>query len=239
VQVWSNEISLFRSDVANHAESSRSNYLYANALLRRYRQADAIGLSSQESKETLGLSRHYFERMYQTNPRDLAALVMLYYLDSGYFSALQQSDNWMSKLETLVETRTLQASDWNSLNTLFDCIIQGPCEVAPERSNQLLNTLDQRYPESDRVLHYRYRQMDFAGATPKELLAILKEAQVLSPSASWVYYYLIYEHGRLNDVAGMYEYARLWLQNDQQRYSIHAIKSLFDQAGTGVENSDE
>ena len=85
VQTWSDELTLSRVNLAQHPQSSRSNYFYANALLRHFRQAEQLGLGQREQDESLILSRHYFERMYQTNDRDVASLVMLYYLDSVYF----------------------------------------------------------------------------------------------------------------------------------------------------------
>ena len=81
VQTWSDELMLSRINLAQHPKSSRSNYFYANALLRHYRRSEERGLSDRERNESLLLSRHYFERMYQTNERDVAALVMLFYLD--------------------------------------------------------------------------------------------------------------------------------------------------------------
>ena len=66
VNTWSDELTLSRTNVAQHPASARSNFFYANALLRRYEGRHQLGLSEQEGIDTLVLSRHYFERMYQS-----------------------------------------------------------------------------------------------------------------------------------------------------------------------------
>ncbi len=227
-QTWSDELTLSRINLAQHPESSRSNYFYANALLRHYRRGEQLGLDQSEKSDSLLLSRHYFERMYQANNRDVAALVMLFYLDSHYFTQLQERVDWLGKIETLVETRVLQPSDWNALATLFDIFSSGADVASESRVLGILDTLSSRYPGSANVLRYRYQYLSSRNLPSRELLPMLQQAQELAPGATWVYYAALGESARGQDVAGMYDSARLWMRHDPQRYSLHQLKFLFD-----------
>lgn len=227
VQTWSDELTLSRVNVAQHPQSSRSNYFYANALLREYRRADRRGLSERERADTLLLSRHYFERMYQTNNRDVAALVMLFYLDSYYFTELQGQVDWLQQLDELLATRTLQASDWNALALLFELVDSDPHGANKGQMLGLLDRLSERYPEAVQVQRYRYQYLSARGAAAAQLLPLLHQLQRQAPWYDWVYYALLRQQAHEQDVAGMYESARLWLQHDPRRYSLGQIKSLF------------
>jgi hypothetical protein len=228
VQSWSDELLLSQSNLAHHPQSARSNYFYANALLQHYREGEGRGLSNTERSESLLLSRHYFERMYQANNRGVVAPVMLYYLDSRYFPALQQETNWLGTLHELLETRELQASDWNALATLFQILSSGNDATSEIQVNALLDKLSTRYPESLDVLRYRYQYHSARKAEPARLLPLLQQMQQLAPAESWPYHHLLYEYARDGDVASMYRYARLWLQHDRNRYAIHQLKALFE-----------
>tara|TARA_R110001599_G_scaffold65838_2_gene185888 strand:- start:136470 stop:138446 length:1977 start_codon:yes stop_codon:yes gene_type:complete len=227
VHTWSDELSLSRTNQAQHPESSRSNYFYANALLRQYRRSEQLGLTQREKGESLLLSRHYFERMYQTNNRDVAALVMLFYLDSHYFTELQGKVDWLAKLDVLLSTRTMQPSDWNALATLFDIFTSNPAVSTEATVTGLLDKLSARYPDSVHMLQYRYKYQSAMEADSAQLLPLLQRAQELDPGSFWPYYQLLYEYARDQDAASMYHYAGLWLFHDSNRLSIHQIKALF------------
>jgi protein O-mannosyl-transferase len=218
---------LSSTNLAQHPESSRSNYFHANALLRQYRRADILDLSERERSDSLLLSRHYFERMYQTNNRDIAALVMLFYLDSQFFTEMQDRVDWLAKLDELLETRKLQASDWNALGTLFDIFAANSDVASDSEIVSLLDKLSSRYGESDDVLRYQYLYDASRDTASPQLLATLKKAQLLAPESTWIYYYLLYESGRADDVAGLYEYARLWMLHDPGRLWLLQLKRLF------------
>lgn len=239
VHAWSDELTLSRTNLDQHPESSRSNYFYANALLRHYRRADERALSDSEKSESLLLSRHYFERMYQTNNRDVAALVMLFYLDTAYFPQLRDQVDWLAQLEELLATRRLQPSDWNALDVLFELLGEGAHVASEERVMDMLDRLSERYPRTVRVLHYRYQYLLAMNAEPAALTPLLEQAQLLSPRASWIYPALLHEQAREQDVAGMYESARRWLLHDPERYRVNQIKFLFDMTEPVSRASDE
>ena len=77
------------------------------------------------------------------------------------------------------------------------------------------------------VLQYRYQYRSAMGAESLLLLPLLQQAQKLAPGDSWSYYYLLYEYAQVPDAASMYNYARLWLLHDRNRYNIHQLKALF------------
>ncbi len=239
VHTWSDELTLSRTNLAQHPESSRSNYFYANALLRHYRRGDERGLTDKEKSEALLLSRHYFERMYQTNNRDVAALVMLFYLDTAYFTQLRDQVDWLAQLDDLLATRRLQASDWNALEVLFELLGEGDGVARQERVLTLLDQLSERYPRAERVLRYRYQYLRAMDAGPEALLPLLELAQAESPGASWVYPALLTEQARGQEVAAMYETARRWLESDPRRYRVNQIKSLFESAEPDAAASGE
>ena len=239
VHAWSDELTLSRTNLAQHPESSRSNYFYANALLRHYRRGDERGLTEKEKSEALLLSRHYFERMYQTNNRDVAALVMLFYLDTAYFTELRDQVDWLAQIDELLATRRLQASDWNALQVLFELLAEGDKVASEERVLALLDQLSERYPGAEQVLRYRYQYLHAMNAGPETLLPLLEQAQALSPGASWIYPALLREQARGQDVAAMYESARRWLANDPKRYRVNQIKSLFESAEPDAGAPDE
>ena len=239
VQSWSDELLLAQSNLANHPQSSRSNYFYANALLRHYRRGESQGLGEYEQAEALLLSRHYFERMYQTNNRDVAALVMLYYLDNRYFTQMQEQVDWLARLEQLLETRTMQPSDWNALEMLVGLFAADVDQVDSAVVLALLDQLAERYPDSTDLVRYRYQYLSALGADQSELLVLLQRGLELAPGDAWFYYQMIYEQSRVPDIAGMYSYARLWLLNDPGRYHLLQLKDLFEVPDTVSEASGD
>lgn len=229
VQSWSDELTLSRSSAAQHPESSRSNYFYANALLRHHNQGEQRGLSDSERAQSLFLSRHYFERMYQTNDRGVAALVMLHYMDNRYFNRMQDRFDWLAELDDLLGTRKLQASDWNALALLFAEFTNKAYLADEERVAGLLDKLSRRYPRSEAILRYRYQYLSAIEADQAQLLPLLHRGQELSPADSWFYQQLIYEYSRSQSISDMYRYAGLWLLNDSNRLHLHQLKALFSQ----------
>ena len=235
-QTWSDELTLAETNAMRHPGSSRSNYFYADALLQRYRHGEALGLSYEEQADALLLSRHFFERMHDTNPRDLASLVMLFYLDSYYFPDLKQQVDWLLPIEELVLHKKLQATDWNALELLFTLAGSDAELLEESRVRELLDSLTARYPRSVKVKRYRYQYLSAVGADIDQLRPILHEARERSPGQGWMYRALMVQEARAQDKAGIYEAARLWLQHDRLRLNLQVMKPLFavPPAETGV-----
>ena len=103
----------------------------------------------------------------------------------------------------------------------------------------LLDRLSERYPRSAQVLRYRYQYLLAMNAGPETLLPLLAQAQELAPGASWIYPALLQEQASEQDVAGMYESARLWLRYDPKRYRVNQIKSLFSAAEPDAGAADD
>lgn len=227
VDTWSDELRLAGVNAGNHPQSSRSNYFYANALLNRYQGAQEAGLTEEASREALVGARYYFEKMYETNPRDVAALVMLHSLDTQYFTAVSERPDWLAKLEQLLQSRRLQASDYNALGALINCVSAGGCDADRSRILALLDGLEARYPRKVEILGWRFTYLLGQEASAQELNAILQRALEIKPGRREFLYRQIQQQARVNDVDGMYESARLWLQHDRQRIFLHALKGLF------------
>ncbi len=227
VDTWSDELRLAGINVKNHPTSSRSNYFYANALLTRYRQSKELGLEQQDSRDALIASRYYLERMYETNPRDVAALVMLHSLDTQFVANAADRRDWLGELEILLESRQLQASDLNALYGLIGCLIEGGCDADRERILRMLASLEARYPSDLTVLGLRYtlpaqdrRQHcrvagcagPCPGARPRTTGVSLPPDRVTRQVA---------ERRRMYATVGQ------WLLQDRRRLRLLGIKGLF------------
>ena len=96
-QRWSDELLLARINVENHPASLRSQYHYANTVLRRGGQDPA------QHGELIVASRHHYELMHQLDPIDISALISLYLVDSYYFPEFAERFDW---LETIRQAAT-------------------------------------------------------------------------------------------------------------------------------------
>ncbi len=85
--------------------------------------------------------------MHDANPRDMAAIVMLYYMDHHFFPELQGYDDWLAVLEELAIDRPLQVSDYHALEALLDCVEAAVCPVSEMRLFRILDDLKRRHPQ--------------------------------------------------------------------------------------------
>ena len=238
VQTWSDEVQLGRLNLVHHPESARANHLYANALLKKIHTAAQGAPVDGERRETLLLARHYFEHMYQSDHRDVAALVMLAYMDGTFFPQLSDQVDWLQPLQELLASRRLQPTDWNGLGLLFELAAADPPVAGRAQLAEILAILEERYPNSADVQRFRYQYLAAGNPDSPQLLAVLQQARQLAPGASWVYHMLLQEQARRQDVAGMYESARLWLANDPGRLHLNQVKALFADVPAGEGKAD-
>ncbi len=227
VFTWSDGLRLSAVNVANHPDSSRSHFFLAESWLNAYRAGQESGAGRQELSEYLLLARNEFELMYQRNPRDMAALVMLYYMDQHHFPELQQYTDWFSALQGLAMDRPLQASDFSALEALLSCFAAAACTEPEERMQALLDTLNERYPDNTRLQALRYEYLKTRGATLEQRLALLQAMRKARPHDSEPYQYLLLELSNSGDIAGLYETTRLWMAHDPRRRQLSQIRRMF------------
>ncbi|KAA1194475.1 hypothetical protein F0M18_03330 [Pseudohalioglobus sediminis] len=227
VQVWSEPLRLSAVNVANHPDSSRSRYFLAESYLKRYRKLSASEPPAEDAGQYLVAARHEFEVMYQKNPRDFAALVMLYYLDSYHFRELQAYNDWFSKLQDVAATRALQASDRVALDVLLDCFEEKACDASPQQVGSLLDLLQSRYPGNVGLTLLRYRYLRSVDAPVQQRQTLLSDAHRARPGNLEVYPYYLGELAAVGDVSGVYEGIRQWLQYDRKQRHLGVISGVF------------
>jgi protein O-mannosyl-transferase len=226
---WADPLRLSAVNAANHPQSSRSQFFLAQSQLRAYQSGLEEGAESPGNH--LLLARHHFELMHQNNPRDIAAIVMLYYLDQHHLPQLQQYQDWFAILEELARDRPLQASDITALDTLVDCYIADACGDEGARLLALFDVLQARYADRIDLALMRYRLLKKAGAPLVERLALLDELQSRSPADVRTYQNLLAEYVAAGDVSGQYETLKEWLRHDPGRRQLGAIRRLFAEPG--------
>jgi hypothetical protein len=227
-QAWRDEVSLARFEVVNHPQSARANFLYANALYRRFQRAEALGLDEEEQRALAVTSRQYFERMHRLNEREFAALVMLHQLDTLYFPGLVEDSDWLGVMAKLAETRRLQSSDRTALGALVEFSLTPAGASTRPRVEALVEQLMLRYPTRLDLVGMKYRIAIAEGkANEAELLPVLERAARLNPGSRHAAAYLAQYHDA-RDVDATYAALREWLRRDVERRELHVIKRIFD-----------
>ncbi|TGD74050.1 hypothetical protein E4634_07885 [Mangrovimicrobium sediminis] len=239
VFTWAEPLRLSAVNAANHPASSRSHYFLAQAQLR----AHGRGLKSEASREELEghllLARHHFELMYQENPRDMAAIVMLFYLDEYYFPKLQQYNDWFGHLRELSRDRPLQASDYAALGALVDCFAAGACDGATADFQEILDILDRRYPGNVQLGVLRYRYMRLSGASSDARLAQLQTLLARHPGQTRIHALLLSEQAERQDLSGMFETVKSWMYHDPGRRELGVLRRVFSAPSVESEASDK
>ncbi|QIB66624.1 hypothetical protein [Kineobactrum salinum] len=224
---WSDDLRLSRVNVARHPESVRSNYFYANALLREYRLREERGHDVQSAQEMLAVGRHYMELMHQQDRRDLGALVMLYYLDSSFFPELLQRTDWLGDIRRALEGRVLKPSDRNALALLAECMGNDQCATPAPVAREFLRQLRLQYPELPDPVALQYNWLVESGAGAAELIPLLEEGIERWPGQQTFYPQLIHQYDRVGDAAGIYRTLEQWLRVDPKRYQLSLQRRLF------------
>lgn len=225
---WRDELTLARFEVVNHPQSARANFMYANALYKRLRESQALGLDEQEQRTLAVASRRYFERMHALNEREFAALVMLYQLDSQYFPGLAEKNNWLGVMEELAVTRRLQSSDRTALASLVEFSLTPAGAPGRERVGKLLDQLGERFPGSLDIFGIRYEFATAGDAARKadfkdELDRIIQ----LNPDDQRSAAFLAEYHGT-DDLDATYQALLEWMKRDPYRRELPVIREIFD-----------
>ncbi|MEZ5573687.1 MAG: hypothetical protein R3E64_16970 [Halioglobus sp.] len=226
--VWRDEVALARFEVINHPQSVRANFIYGNALFKRFGQSQALGLDAQQQQALAVTSRTYFERMHALDGQEFAALVMLYQLDSNYFPALAEQNDWLGAMETLAQTRRLSSSDRTALGALVDFALTPAGARDRDRIGRLMDRFGERYPKSLEMFAYRYKIAMASGNERKaELLPDLERVTRFNEDSTQAAAYLAQYHGT-QDLAPTYEAIREWMRRDQYRRELPAIREIFN-----------
>jgi len=225
--VWSDQLTLARYNVVNHPASPRANFYYANALFKRLDQADAVALSEQEQRELAIKSRYHFNRMYELDGREFAALVMLYQIDTLYFPRLAEENDWLSKLQVLARTRQLRPSDVTALGALVEFSLKATDQSGTSLVLHLLDEITKRYPRRSDLAILRYRYL--AGqekANAQELLTLLEQEAAANPGSTQVYGYLVQSYGN-DSIDKTYQTIGTWMRHDKSRMDLPVIRRIF------------
>ncbi|MCB1690222.1 MAG: hypothetical protein KDI33_17120 [Halioglobus sp.] len=226
---WSDELSLARFNVVNHPQSARANFFYANALFKRFQQAETLGLDKEEQRALAVTSRGFFETMRAMDERSFPALVMLYQLDTLYFPGLAQENNWLAVMTELAKTRRLQSADRTALGALVDFSLTPAAAPERDRVADLLQLLVARYPGKTDIVGLQSR---FVMATAPEekatLLPLLERSAQLNASSPNASAALAAYYGS-DDLANTYEAVRESMQRDHLRRNLPTVKALFEQ----------
>ncbi len=226
--VWRDEMSLARFNAVNHPDSPRANFFYGNALFKEFQQLDELGLNAEQEAALAVNLRSRFERMHQLDPRDFAAPVMLYQIESLYFPRLAVENDWLGVLEGLAPNRRLQSSDRTAIGALVAFVGAVGSEEEKARVEAVLELLVDRYPKRMDLLAHYYRMSRHLGRDEDaKLLAAFERARDESPGSPQVASYLAQYHSGRN-LGQTYEAIRIWLERDVLRRELSVITRLFD-----------
>ncbi len=226
---WSDEMTLAKFEVINHPQSARANFFYGNALFKRLRKAEALGLGEEDQRALAVSSRRYFEHMHRIDERDFAALVMLYMLDTMYFPGLAEKNDWLATMEELAETRRLQTSDRTALAALVRFSTTPTGDLGRARVGALLDYLIARNPRRTDLMVGKFRLLkDRDDASRESLRASLEQSAQLNHNSGQAAASLA-DFYQSDDLASTYEAVREWLRRDRYRRELLVIREIFDQ----------
>jgi hypothetical protein len=227
-QTWSDELVLARFNVANHPDSSRSNFFYARALFDRFQSRRELNLDDEEARALAVVSRQYFEKMHEIDGRDVAPMVMLYQIDSMLFPGMRDGVDWLETLDELLHTRTLQASDYTALMALVEYFGHYPADSDRDRLSAMLDTLIERHPGRANLLILKYKHMASSdNFSDEQLLAVLEQTIVAAPGYLEAYPYLMMQHDKVADAGAVHEAARDWMLHDSSRRELSVLRQVF------------
>ena len=225
--VWRDELTLARFEVINHPQSARANFLYGNALYKRFAQSRTLGLGEEEERALAVAARSYFERMHTLADEEFAALVMLYQLDTSYFPRLATENDWLGVMQERAKTRRLSSSDRTALGALVEYALTPAGEADRDKVESVLLEFCQRYPANLHLFAMRYKIVTAGGDSRKaELLPVLQSAAELNPGNPQAPAYLAQYYGA-GDLGTTYEAIREWMKRDSDRRELPQIREIF------------
>lgn len=220
---WSSEAELARALLARHPDSPRSSHMYANHLLR-LRQADAS--QDVSADQLLTLARHEFEIILEKHPRDLSALVMLYTLDSRFYSDLSDPSRWLPAIEARIVSEVLQPTDYAAMRVLTRCVLAKECPMDASRFAGLLEAYFSKVPPvvSTAIRLEMAESMDQSLESKQE---DLEEARLKNPVDLSLYYSLVSVHIELEDYAAAHKTIEALIALDPGNRELASLDKLF------------
>ncbi|WP_157114513.1 hypothetical protein [Halioglobus japonicus] len=225
---WSNADTLHAVDVHNHPDSSRSHYVYGNALLRDFQaQRAEATLEKIERRDRLVAIRYHFGEAARLYPEDVAVLVTLYQLDSNYFAALNTAPDWLARLRQEIARRPLRPADVGALKSLMRCLAKESCPGGESLTEDILAELEQVHPgRADRfILRHLYQEQ--AGVEAARRMAGLRDGLVLFPGDQRLQYRLLREAAFVGNAGLAYEMGRQIMRGDPHRWQQSTLRKIY------------
>ncbi|MEH6590106.1 MAG: hypothetical protein V7746_07625 [Halioglobus sp.] len=227
VFTWADLVRLNQVNAINHPNSVSAQYGFANVMLERYNQGASMDLDESQRVDALVVARDRFERIYNIDGTHVPTLVKLYQLDHIYFPGLAENNDWLGRLEQVLQERALQPVDISALEVLVQCWARKHCGDDDGAQERILSRLYARYPRYPAVARLQYGFLLANGAANSDRLAMLQLAISASPSDVQLHSKLISEYLGQGDTGAVYEEMRSMLKKDTHRYYIPLYKSLF------------
>lgn len=229
---WSDPLLMSRTNVENHPDSPRAHFFYGDALVSYHGRRAELGLSEDESRAVMVTAREQFVRMYEQLPADISSQVMLYIIDRTYFPQLAVQEDWLSVLESNLDGRVLQASDFAAVTALVKFVIeQGPAQDAARVLSLVDQLIGSKKSSRKRLLLQQYKYLLATEAPRAERLVVLDRLLQISPGSHVAQYYRAQEYAEAGQVAEAYEAVGDWMARDVGRWHLRLIKPLFQTAG--------
>jgi hypothetical protein len=196
--------------------------VYGNILLHQYQDAANGG-----NRDYLVGARYHFEKAIALDPDDVSALVTLYQLDGGYFSALGRTEEWLQRIEDKLRTQGVNKADFAALKSLARCLASGACGGGEEVLERLLDLMAQRRPGSIGPTMLRLDYLAEKGAAAEERIALLQQALQQRPGDIGLLFRLLDEYVGRGEMGAAYDTAADVLAHDQRRFKLTYLKQLF------------
>ncbi|MFV0478027.1 MAG: hypothetical protein ACK5ME_09360, partial [Parahaliea sp.] len=232
VTTWQDEVRMAQVGAFNHPASVRAHAQYAKILLERAENASGTVHYSLEARtQMLAQARQHYELMYDINPQDFGAMVMMYQLDSRYVDEPGLADGWLAQILEVLPGHKMSASDASALGVLLNCLGKGVCRAPAGTAEQIMALLNQRYPHSARFMLLYYQYLLARSADSDERLAYLQQAHTRAPGSAALVSWLMSEQAERGNIAQVLALARQTMVMDPERRSIGKLQKLFMSAG--------
>lgn len=230
VQAWSSELLLTKTAIDNHPESARAHFFYAQALQEEYRRLYRNqSLEDSDGEKIIATSRNHLLLMHEKAPEDIAALVGLILLDARFYSAADTESLWFERIRSVLDRRAFQASDFNAIAALSNCVINSYCSnLDAQKTRDFLADVWARYPQNrsfqtQQYMFFKERPENGAQQRAGDLDLI---AEKYAGRATW--HFLLQEYCERGEIDKVFKIMSAWLQADQGRRDLPLLKGFLN-----------